>query len=90
MPELTTETVLAALQPIFEEALNKPGLQVTLSSNATNTPDWDSLAHIEIIELTELHFGVRFALGELQDLKEVEDLVNLILNKKNKVSPLAQ
>jgi acyl carrier protein len=85
MSDLTAESILAELQPIFEEALDKPGLEVTLRSNAMNTPDWDSLAHIEIIELTELHFGVRFALGELQDLKEVEDLVNLILKKKNKI-----
>ena len=82
MPDLNAETVLEQLQPIFEEALNEPGLKITLESNAKNTANWDSLAHIEIIELTELHFGVKFALGELQDLKEVRDLVNLILKKK--------
>ena len=48
----------------------------------TGTP----LAHIEIIELTELRFGIRFALGELQDLKEVNDLVQLILKKQGKLS----
>ncbi len=82
MPDLTAESVLDQLQPIFEEALATPGLKITMNSNAKNTPNWDSLAHIEIIELTELQFGVKFALGELQDLKEVSDLVNLILKKK--------
>lgn len=82
MSNLNAETVLEQLQPIFEEALATPGLKITMQSNAKNTPNWDSLAHIEIIELTELHFGVKFALGELQELKEVSDLVHLILKKK--------
>ncbi len=82
MPDLTPESVLEQLRPIFEEALATPGLVINMQSNAKNTPNWDSLAPIEIIELTEMHFGVKFALGELQSLKEVADLVNLILKKK--------
>jgi acyl carrier protein len=82
MAELTTDAVLAQLQPIFQEALNNPNLVVTLQSNAINTANWDSIAHIEIIEMTEMHFGIRFALGELQELKEVGDLVSLILKKR--------
>ena len=81
MPDLTADSVLAELQPIFREALNNPEVTVDLRSNATNTPDWDSIAHIEIVELTELRFNVRFALGELQDLKEVGDLVALVVQK---------
>lgn len=84
MPSLTPDRVLAELQPIFEEALNIPGLKVTRNSNAMNTENWDSLAHIELIEMIERHFKVKFALGELQDLKEVGDLVDLILEKANK------
>jgi acyl carrier protein len=56
---------------------------VKRSSNAMNTPNWDSLAHIDIIEMVERHFKVKFGLGELQDLKEVGDLVDLILEKKS-------
>ncbi len=84
MPELAPDAVLAQLQPIFQEALNEPGLTVTRSSNANNTKNWDSLAHIELIEMVESHFKVRFALGELQDLKEVGDLVDLIIEKSAK------
>jgi acyl carrier protein len=81
MPEIAPDTVLAQLQPIFQEALNEPGLTVTRGSNANNTKNWDSLAHIELIEMVESHFKVRFALGELQDLKEVGDLVDLVVEK---------
>jgi len=81
MPEISPDVVLAQLQPIVQEALNEPGITVNRSSNANNTKNWDSLAHIELIEMVESHFKVRFALGELQDLKEVGDLVDLIVEK---------
>jgi acyl carrier protein len=81
MPDVTPDAVLAQLQPIFQEALNEPGLTVTRSSNAMNTPNWDSLSHIELIEMVQRHFKVKFALGELQDLKEVGDLVDLTVEK---------
>ena len=81
MPEVSPDAVLAQLQPIFQEALNDASLTVTRSSNAHNTKNWDSLAHIELIEMVESHFKVRFALGELQDLKEVGDLVDLTVEK---------
>ncbi len=82
MAELTPETVLAELQPIFAEVLDQPGLRVTRTSNAWNTPNWDSLAQIDLIEMSERRFAVRFSLVELQGLKEVGDLVDLILQKK--------
>jgi acyl carrier protein len=83
MSSRTPDEILAELQPIFEEALDEPGLKVTFSSNATNTANWDSLAHIDIIEMAERRFKVKFALGELQDLKQVGDLVDLIIKKQS-------
>lgn len=82
MQSKTRDQILAELQPIFQEALDDPTAHVTLKSNAGNTNGWDSLAHIDIIEMVERHFNVKFALGELQDLKEVGDLVNLITQKQ--------
>ncbi len=81
MATWTPDLVLAELQPIFEEALDAPGLVVTRASNGNNTPNWDSLAHISIIEMVEHRFKVRFALGERQDLKQVGDLVDLVVAK---------
>ena len=81
MPSLSRDEVLAALQPIFQSVLNLKAVEVTPDSSALNTPGWDSLAHIEIIEMVERRFKVRFGLGELQDLKTVGELVELTLKK---------
>jgi acyl carrier protein len=83
MPNLTAERVLAELQPIFQEALNEESLNVTRHSSASNTPNWDSLAHIELIEMVERHFKVSFTLAELQNFKEVGDLVDLVVAEGN-------
>jgi acyl carrier protein len=84
MAALTPDEVLAELQPIFEEALDEPGITVTRESNATNTPHWDSLAHITIIEMVSHHFHVRFALAELENLKKVGDLIDLVVAKADR------
>jgi acyl carrier protein len=81
MAELTPEGVLASLQPIFEEVLDEPDIALTRDSNALNTPNWDSLAHLEIIEMVQRRFKVKFSLNDLQKLKSVGDLVDLILEK---------
>jgi acyl carrier protein len=81
MASQSPDEVLAQLQPIFEEALDQPGLKVTFQSSAANTANWDSLAHIDIIESVERRFHVKFGLGELQDLKNVGELVRLLIRK---------
>jgi acyl carrier protein len=84
MAELTSDSVLAELQPIFHEALDSPGLKITRSSSALNTPNWDSLAHISIVEMVETHFKIHIGISELEDLKQVGDLVDLIVAKAGK------
>jgi len=81
MADLTADTVLAGLQPIFAEILDEPGIELSRDSNASNTPNWDSLAYIEIIEMVQRRFKVKFSLAELQKLKDVGDLVDLVLEK---------
>ena len=81
MASPTQDEILTELQPIFEDALDEPGLKVTLTSSPANTPNWDSLAHIDIIERIERRFKIRFALAELQDVQEVGDLVRLLIEK---------
>jgi acyl carrier protein len=81
MPDLTADDLLARLQPIFGEALDEPDLELTRDLNALNTPNWDSLAHIEILEMVQRRFKVKFSLTDLQKLKTVGDLVDLTLEK---------
>ena len=73
--------ILDRLQPLFREVLDSPSLVLTRESNGHNVANWDSLAHITLVSETEREFGVRFALGELEALKNVGDMVDLIQAK---------
>jgi acyl carrier protein len=76
--------ILERLQPLFRDVLDNPKLTVTRESNGTNVAGWDSLVHINLVSETEREFGVRFALGELESLKNVGDMVDLIAAKLNR------
>jgi acyl carrier protein len=42
---------------------------------------WDSASHIMLIVAIELRFGIRFYTAELDDLKDVGALIDLIERK---------
>ena len=75
------DPILEQLQPIFQDILDQPNLVLTPESNASTVEDWDSLAHVNIVTAVERRFKIRFALGELQELKNVGDMVAMIKKK---------
>mgnify|MGYP000580599834 FL=1 len=70
--------ILTKLNPIFKDILDQDDLEISRESNAQNTEDWDSLAHINLITSIEKEFDIRFNLGELEDLKNVGEMIDLI------------
>ena len=75
--------VLTRLQPIFREVLDNPTLVVTSDDSGHTVDGWDSLAHVSLIAAVEEEFGVRFALGELEDLRNIGDMVRLLSRPQN-------
>ena len=55
--------------------------KLTDSSNAQNTPRWDSLRHIEVIFAVESAFHVRFTMPEITSLKNLGDIRRLLIAK---------
>jgi acyl carrier protein len=75
------DSILEELQSIFRDILDQPDLILAPESNANNVEDWDSLAHINLVSAVEKHYKIKFALGELQELKNVGDMIGLIKTK---------
>jgi acyl carrier protein len=73
--------ILSQLQPIFRDVLDTPDLCIARSSDASNVAGWDSLAHINLVSAIEQDFGIRFALGELEELKNVGEMIDLMEQK---------
>jgi len=73
--------ILSELQPIFRDVFDDDSIAVTNETNASMIEDWDSLSHIRLVIAVEKYFGIKFAFGELQDLKNVGEMAELIKNK---------
>jgi acyl carrier protein len=73
--------MLSQLEPIFRDILDNSRLNLTRESNASNVAGWDSLAHINLISAIEQQFEISFTLGELQELKNVGEMIDLMEQK---------
>ena len=73
--------ILDKLQPIFKDIFEDDELLSTAESNADTVEDWDSLAHIVLIFSIEQEFEIKFALGELEAMKNVGDMAELMQKK---------
>ena len=78
MPEAR---VLEKLQPIFRDVFDRPGLQVTPDDSAYTVEGWDSLMQVNLISAIEQDFGIRFRLGETDGLKNIGEMIELIVRK---------
>jgi len=72
---------IETLQEIFRDILDIEDLVLENTTSASDIEEWDSLAHINLIVAIEKEYNIRFALGELQDLKNIADMINLIEKK---------
>lgn len=72
------------LNGIFREVFDDNTLVIKRGTTADDIDDWDSLSHLNLVIAVEMKFGVKFALGELQTLKNVGDMADLIEKKQKK------
>lgn len=73
--------VIEPIQRIFRDLLGQPTLVLTESLTAPEVDGWDSFTHISIITAIEKHYGIRFNLGELDQLHNVGDIYALVEHK---------
>jgi acyl carrier protein len=74
-------TTLEKLNPIFRQVFEDDDIIVKRETTADDIDAWDSLSHINLVMAIEMEFKIRFALGELQSLKNVGHLADLIDKK---------
>ena len=81
---MTEVEVIAKLEQVFRDIFDEEELTINNETTAEDIEDWDSLAHINLVVSIEKEFGVKFALGELQTLRNVGDMVDLVIRKSIK------
>lgn len=71
--------VLIALNEICSDVFEIDDLKLDFETTAEDIEEWDSLTHLSLINEIELKYGFKFTMAEIQDLKNVGDLVDTII-----------
>ena len=80
---MTKEELKDQLTPIFRQTFSEPELTLNDEMNSNDVDRWDSLTHMQLISRIEEMFCIKFKLKELNRLKRVGDLMEVVLTKIN-------
>ena len=69
---------------IFQDLFRDKRLAINAETSAKDIEGWDSLAHITLIVAIEKKFGIKFKLAELQEIRNVGDILALVKTKTGK------
>ena len=72
---------LEELEPIFRQVFDDEAIILQRETTSDDIDEWDSLTHMNLVVALELHFKIKFALGELQKLRNVGEMLDLINRK---------
>jgi acyl carrier protein len=78
---MTKQVIVEKLTGIFRDVFNNDQLQLRDDLAAPDVGSWDSLSHMLMIEKVENTFGLKFKLREINKLKNVGVLIDLIESK---------
>ncbi len=75
---MTDAEIYAGLTEVFHDAFGDDSLVLTPQTAADQVPGWDSVKMVTIILGVEQHFDVRLRSREVDRLKNVGDLAELV------------
>lgn len=78
---MSREEVYNQLNEIFRDIFDDEDIEVNDSTTADDIEDWDSLEHINLVVEIENTFGIKFNMGEVNGMKNVGEMVDIILGR---------
>jgi len=80
---MSREDVRNDLNDIFREAFMDSSIFLYDETTAKDIEDWDSLMQITLVTAIEKKYDVQFSLDDVMKLKNVGDMINLVIRTKN-------
>jgi acyl carrier protein len=78
------DDIQAALMDILRRVFEREDLQVSRETTANDVDGWDSFRMVEILMAVEERFGIRLRSKEIDRLKNVGDLADLVEERTGK------
>jgi acyl carrier protein len=73
--------IYSKLTVIFRDIFDDDTITLSPETTAVDIPEWDSVNHINLTVAAESAFGIEFRSTELEELRNVGDLVATIKRK---------
>ena len=78
---MNANEIIPRLNSVFRDIFGDDSISVTADTTSADIEDWDSLAHINLMDAVEHEFGLRFKMREVSSMKNVGDLIMLIAER---------
>lgn len=78
---MSREEVYERLNEVFQDVFDDEDITVNDATTADDIEDWDSLEHINLIVAVENEFGMKFNMGEVNGMKNVGEMVDIIVQR---------
>ena len=81
---MSREEVFERLNKVFRDVFDDDDITVTETTTSADIDDWDSLEHINLVVEIENQFGMKFTMGEVHEMKNVGEMVDIIIERATK------
>ncbi len=81
---MTKDEVFSEVRDIIADVLEQPDLKLDAGTRADDVDGWDSFNHINIVVAVESRFKIKINTAEIEELRNVGELVDLVERKVNK------
>jgi len=78
---MDTNEIISRLNGVFRDVFGDDSISVSQDTTSADIEDWDSLAHINLMDAVENEFGLRFKMREVSSMKNVGDMIRLIAER---------
>jgi acyl carrier protein len=75
---MTDDEILTQLTDVFRDVFADDAIVVRPQTTADDIPDWDSMSQVTLAVEVEHRFGVKFKSAEMEELRSVRELIDLI------------
>jgi acyl carrier protein len=76
---MSREEVFERLTGVFRDVFDDETIEISDTTTADDIEDWDSFEHINLIVAVEEEFGFKIPMGKVSTMKNVGEMVDIIL-----------
>ena len=77
------QEIVNKINSIFRDVFDDDSIEIFGGMTAEDILDWDSLNHITLVINVEKEFGLKLNLAEVGKLENIDEMIQLLLEKVN-------